>query len=86
MRLSFMQHEGKHHTAFDRKPQSMLRSSDTKLNKEIVEILRQPDVATRLAADGSEPVGSTPEQFGQHIRSEVAKWGKLTKQMNINME
>lgn len=57
-----------------------------KLNKEIVDILRQPDVAMRLAADGSEPVASTPEHFGQHIRSEVAKWGKLTKQMNIRME
>jgi tripartite-type tricarboxylate transporter receptor subunit TctC len=57
-----------------------------RLNKEIVEILRQPDVATRLAADGSEPVGSTAEDFGKHIRSEVAKWAKLTKQMNIRMD
>jgi tripartite-type tricarboxylate transporter receptor subunit TctC len=58
----------------------------TRLNKEIVDILRQPDVAQRLAADGSEPVGSTPEAFGQHIRTEVAKWAKLTKQMNIRMD
>jgi tripartite-type tricarboxylate transporter receptor subunit TctC len=58
----------------------------TRLNKEIVDILRQPDVAQRLAADGSEPVGSTPEAFGQHIRAEVAKWAKLTKQMNIRMD
>ena len=56
------------------------------LNRHIVDILRQPDVATRLAADGSEPVGSTPEEFGRHIRSEVAKWAKLTKQMNIRMD
>lgn len=58
----------------------------TKLNREIIDILRQSDVATRLAADGTEPVGSTPEQFGQHIRSEVVKWGTLTKQMNIKMD
>jgi tripartite-type tricarboxylate transporter receptor subunit TctC len=58
----------------------------TRLNKEIVEILRQSEVASRLAADGSEPVGSTPQQFGQHIRSEIAKWAKLTKQMNIRMD
>lgn len=57
-----------------------------KLNREIVEILRLPEVANRLAADGSEPVGSTPEQFGEHIRAEVAKWAKLTKQMNIRMD
>ena len=58
----------------------------SRLNTEIVDILRQSDVATRLAADGSEPVGSTPEEFGQHIRSEVAKWAKLTRQMNIRMD
>ena len=57
-----------------------------RLNKEIVEILRLPEVASRLAADGSEPVGSTPQQFGEHIRTEVAKWAKLTKQMNIRMD
>src|SRR6185436_12094775 len=57
-----------------------------RLNSEIVHTLRQPDVGTRLAADGTEPVGSTPEQFAQHIRSEVVKWGRLTKQMNIKME
>jgi tripartite-type tricarboxylate transporter receptor subunit TctC len=57
-----------------------------RLNREIVDILRQPETATRLAADGSEPVGSTPQQFGQHIRIEVAKWAKLTQQMNIRMD
>jgi tripartite-type tricarboxylate transporter receptor subunit TctC len=57
-----------------------------RLNTAIVDILRQPETATRLAADGSEPVGSTPQQFGQHIRSEVAKWAKLTQQMNIRMD
>ncbi|MGZ8157167.1 MAG: tripartite tricarboxylate transporter substrate binding protein [Burkholderiales bacterium] len=65
-----------------RLPQPIL----ARLNKEIVEILRLPEVGSRLAADGSEPVGSTPEQFGRHIRSEVDKWGKLVKQMNIRME
>jgi tripartite-type tricarboxylate transporter receptor subunit TctC len=34
---------------------------EDRLNKEIVDILRQPDVASRLAADGSEPVGSTAQ-------------------------
>jgi tripartite-type tricarboxylate transporter receptor subunit TctC len=57
-----------------------------RLNREIVDILRQPDVASRLAADGSEAVGSTPQQFGQHIRVEVAKWGKLVTQMNIKAD
>lgn len=57
-----------------------------KLNREIVEILRSPDVGPRLAADGSEPVGSSREAFGAHIRSEIAKWNKLVKEANIRSE
>jgi len=54
-----------------------------KLNAAIAEALRQPDVATRLAADGSTPVGSSPEQFNAHIKSEIAKWKKLVKEANL---
>ena len=57
-----------------------------KLNAEIVRILHNPDVQSRLAADGSEAVGSTPEQFGAHIKSEVAKWAKVVKEANIRVE
>jgi tripartite-type tricarboxylate transporter receptor subunit TctC len=32
-----------------------------------------------LSGEGSIPVGSTPDQFSAHIRSEIAKWRKLAK-------
>jgi tripartite-type tricarboxylate transporter receptor subunit TctC len=57
-----------------------------KLNKEIARILHQPDVKDKLATDGALAVGNTPEQFGAHIRSEVAKYGKLVKQMGLKLE
>jgi len=57
-----------------------------KLNAAIVEALQQPDVAPRLAADGSTPVGSSPEQFDAHIKSEIAKWKKLVKEANLRLE
>jgi tripartite-type tricarboxylate transporter receptor subunit TctC len=57
-----------------------------KLNAGIVEALRQPDVATRLAADGSTPIGSSPEQFNAHIKSEIAKWQRLVKEANLRFE
>jgi tripartite-type tricarboxylate transporter receptor subunit TctC len=63
-------------------PQPIVR----KLNAAIVEALKQPDVATRLAADGSTPVGSSPEQFNAHIRSEIAKWKKLVKEANLPLQ
>jgi tripartite-type tricarboxylate transporter receptor subunit TctC len=56
-----------------------------KLNGAIVEALKSPDVVTRLASDGSIPVGSTPEQFNAHIRSEIAKWKRLVKEANLQL-
>lgn len=57
-----------------------------KLNQEIARILHQPDVKDRLAADGSVAVGSRSEQFGAHVRSEVAKWGKIVKQIGLKAD
>lgn len=57
-----------------------------KLNREIVGILQQSDVASRLAGDGSEPVASTREAFSAHIRSEISKWNKLVQEANIRVE
>ncbi len=57
-----------------------------KLNVEIVRILHSPDIQNRLAADGSEAVGNTPEQFGAHIKAEVTKWNKVIKDAGIRAE
>ena len=57
-----------------------------KISAAIAEGIKQPDVATRLAADGSLPVGSSAEQFSAHIRSEIAKWKKLVKEANLRLE
>jgi len=56
------------------------------LNKEIVRILALPDVKERLIAQGAEPVGDTPEQFAQYIKSEAAKWGKVIKSLNLKID
>jgi tripartite-type tricarboxylate transporter receptor subunit TctC len=48
-----------------------------KLNTGVVEALRSPDVVQRLAADGFTPVGSSAEEFGEYIESEIAKWRTL---------
>jgi tripartite-type tricarboxylate transporter receptor subunit TctC len=57
-----------------------------KLNAAIAEAVKSPDVAKRLAADGSTPVGSTPEQFSAHIKSEIAKWRKLVKEAKLELQ
>ena len=58
----------------------------TKLHREIANILMSPDVREKLAADGAEAVGSTPEQFAAFIKSEIDKWGKVVKSAGIRVE
>jgi tripartite-type tricarboxylate transporter receptor subunit TctC len=50
-----------------------------RVNAEMNRIMKMPDVTQRLAGDGVEAVGSTPEQFGAYLKQEVAKWGKVVK-------
>ncbi len=57
-----------------------------KLNGEVRRILAMPDVREKFAAQGVEPVGSTPEQFGAHIREQMAKWGKVVKDAGVKPE
>jgi len=54
-----------------------------KLNREIVAVIRKPEVQARMADVGAEAVGSSPEEFGKLIRSERDKWGKVIKGSNI---
>jgi tripartite-type tricarboxylate transporter receptor subunit TctC len=67
-------------------PAKMPPAIVARLSQEIARILQTPDVRDRMSADGSEPVGSTPEQFGAHIKSEVAKWRKLIQEAGIRAE
>lgn len=57
-----------------------------KLNQEIVRILHLPETRARLAADGSEPVGSSPEAFGAHIHKEIVRWRKLIQELGLHGE
>jgi len=54
-----------------------------KLSAGIAEAVKSPEVAKRLTADGSTPVGSTPEQFATTIRNDMARWGKLIKDIGL---
>ena len=50
------------------------------LAADIATAIKQPDIRQRLIADGSDPVGSTPQAFAAFLKSEMAKWGKVVKE------
>jgi len=56
------------------------------LNGEIARILAAPEMRTRLAADGAEPGGGTPEQFGTYISTEIAKWARVIRLANLRAQ
>jgi tripartite-type tricarboxylate transporter receptor subunit TctC len=57
-----------------------------KLNSDFVRVVRTNEVKDRLATQGAEPVGSTPDEFAAHIRAELARWGKVIKAAGIKPE
>jgi tripartite-type tricarboxylate transporter receptor subunit TctC len=60
-------------------PAGVSREIVARLNAEINKILLLPDVRERFLAGGVEPVGGPPEKFGEHLKVEIAKWGKVVK-------
>lgn len=54
-----------------------------RLQQEIAKAVRQPQVMSRLALDGTEPVASTPREFAAHLRTEREQWSKVAKLANI---
>jgi tripartite-type tricarboxylate transporter receptor subunit TctC len=58
----------------------------SRLNSELVNASQSPDIVERIAPDGGEPVGSTPEQFGRHLAAEIIRWRKVVKDADIKVE
>jgi tripartite-type tricarboxylate transporter receptor subunit TctC len=50
-----------------------------KLSQTIAKALQTPEMKERLSGQGADAVGSTPEQFSAHIKSEIDKWAKVVK-------
>jgi tripartite-type tricarboxylate transporter receptor subunit TctC len=57
-----------------------------KLNGELNQILKLPDVQEKNAAVGADPVGGTPEQFGAYLKSEIAKFARVVKEAKISAQ
>ena len=58
-------------------PAALPRELLNKVNADIAAVLAAPDVKERLAGSGADPAPTTPEDLGQLVREEVAKWAKV---------
>ena len=64
-------------------PQALPKEIVGRWNREIDRILQLPDVKERLAGDGMEPAGGSPERFREILKRDIAKWQKVVKVANI---
>jgi tripartite-type tricarboxylate transporter receptor subunit TctC len=65
---------------------STAREIIARLNKELRALVAAPDVRERIAADGGDPLPSSPEQYAADIDREEAKWSALIKKLNLKVE
>ena len=67
-------------------PRGTPRPVIQRLHAEVVKAVQRPDVASRLALDGTEGIASTPGEFAAFLRSEREQWTKVAKVANIRGE
>jgi tripartite-type tricarboxylate transporter receptor subunit TctC len=57
-----------------------------RLNAEINKALAAPDVKAKLALQGADPLGSSPAEYGQYIKSEIDRFANVIRQSGVTIE
>jgi tripartite-type tricarboxylate transporter receptor subunit TctC len=56
------------------------------IHRELARLLALPEMRDAFLSLGTEPKSSTPEAFGNQVKSEIAKWGALVKAMGLQVD
>jgi tripartite-type tricarboxylate transporter receptor subunit TctC len=67
-------------------PANMTKDVVERLNRDIVDSLKQKDVVERMLAEGTVPTPSSADEFVAYMKSELKKWGDVVKMANIKGE
>ena len=67
-------------------PANMPQPLVARLHGELVKALNMPDVRACIEGDGSEPVGSSPEDFRRFMHADLNKWAKLVKESGAKLD
>jgi tripartite-type tricarboxylate transporter receptor subunit TctC len=58
----------------------------TRLNTEINTLLQNPELREKLSAEAVETMPMSPQQFGDYIKNDIAKWAALAKSRKIELD
>jgi len=58
----------------------------SKLNTEVLRVLAAPDFRSRITLEAVSPIGSTPEEFGSFMKSEIVRWAKVVKDSGAKVD
>jgi tripartite-type tricarboxylate transporter receptor subunit TctC len=67
-------------------PAATPRAIVARLNAEVAKIVRGAEMKDRLASQGAEPVGGTPEDYAAVIRADTATWARVIKEAGLRGE
>ena len=67
-------------------PAGTPRNVVTKVNGDVAKWLASPDAKEKLAAQGANVAGGSPEDFAKHIQTETAKWAKVVKDSGAKID
>ncbi len=67
-------------------PAGTSRNIINRLNGELVKIMHAPELREKLAATGTEPLTSTPDEFAAYIKKEIAKWGDVIRKAGVKAD
>lgn len=67
-------------------PAGTPRDVVARLHRDALKVLSSPEIQEQFAKQGAEAAPSSPEQFGEYIRSEIARWQKVGREAGVKPE
>jgi tripartite-type tricarboxylate transporter receptor subunit TctC len=67
-------------------PSATPAAAVSRLNAEVERVLQLPDIRERMAGIAFDPIGGTPQAFGQFVKAEAAKFARFIREARIKVE
>ncbi|MBP6852695.1 MAG: tripartite tricarboxylate transporter substrate binding protein [Rhodoferax sp.] len=67
-------------------PAGMPAAITRQLNDTLATVLKMPDLREKLSIEAIEPLPMTPEAFGEFVRADIARWTKVARERNIQLD